>query len=113
MATIKERGGSYRITVSCGYDSGGKQIRKSFTWKPKPNMTKRQIEKEAKRQAVLFEEKCRTGQFLDGNITLSDFSERWFKEYAEKQLRNRTVTRYRELMQRIAPALGHIKLSKL
>lgn len=113
MATIKERGGSYRITVSCGYDSGGKQIRKSFTWKPKPNMTKRQIEKEAKRQAVLFEEKCRTGQFLDGNITLVDFSERWFKEYAEKQLRNRTVTRYRELMQRITPALGHIKLSKL
>ena len=32
--------------VSCGYDMTGRQIRKYMTWKPEPNMTAKQIEKE-------------------------------------------------------------------
>ena len=113
MATIEKRGNSYRITVSCGYDSDRKQIKKRMTWTPKPNMTRRQIEKELDRQAVLFEEKCQTGQFLDGNITLAEFSERWFKDYAEKQLKERTLQGYKGHMPRILKALGHIRLAKL
>ena len=96
MATIRKRGNTYQIRVSCGYDSAG-----------------RQIEKELERQKVLFEEKCRTGQFLDGNITFNEFAERWFHDYAEKQLRVKTVSGYRELMRRITPAIGHIKVCKL
>ena len=38
-------------------------------------------------QKVLFKEKCITGQFLDGNITFNDFAQRWFNDYADKQLR--------------------------
>ena len=113
MATIRKRNDTYQIRVSLGYNSKKRQIEKSTTWKPTPGMTKRQIEKELKRQAVLFEEKCRTGQFLDGSITFSEFADRWFKDYAEKQLKSRTVTRYKELMWRITPAIGHIKLSRL
>lgn len=113
MATIEKRNNSYRITVSCGYNSEGKQIKKRMTWTPKPNMTRRQIEKELDRQAVLFEEKCQTGQFLDGNITLAEFSERWFKDYAEKQLKERTLQSYIGIMPRILKALGHIRLAKL
>lgn len=113
MATVRKRGNTYQIRVSCGYDSGGKQIEKSMTWTPPLNMTKRQIEKELERQMILFEEKCRAGQFLDGNITFSEFAERWFKDYAENQLKSRTVTRYKELMQRIIPAIGHIRLCRL
>ena len=113
MATIRKRGKSYQIRVFDGYDSTGKQNEKSITWTPEPGMTKRQIEKELERQKILFEEKCHTGQFLDGNITLKEFSERWFRDYAEKQLRSRTITRYKELMRRIIPAIGHIKVHKL
>ncbi len=36
MATIKQRGDSYKITVSCGYDLNGKQIRRHLTWTPEP-----------------------------------------------------------------------------
>ena len=36
MATIKQRGNSYKITVSCGYDLNGKQIRRHLTWTPEP-----------------------------------------------------------------------------
>ena len=113
MATIKQRGNSYKITVSCGYDLNGKQIRRHLTWTPEPGMTKRQLQKELDRQAVLFEEKCRNGQVLDGNIKFADFAEKWFADYAEKQLRPTTVARYRLLMPRINAAIGHIRLDKL
>ena len=59
MASIEKRGNSYRIIVSAGLDTTGKQIKRSMTWKPSPGMTERQIEKEVQRQAVLFEERCR------------------------------------------------------
>lgn len=34
MATIQKRGGSYLIRVSCDYDTKGKQVIQSMTWKP-------------------------------------------------------------------------------
>lgn len=113
MATIQKRGNSYKIVVSCGYDLNYKQIRRSMTWTPEPGMTERQIKKELDRQAVLFEERCRTGQVLDGNIKFADFAEKWFTDYAEKQLRPRTVQRYRDMMQRINAAIGHIRVDRL
>ena len=113
MATIKQRGDSYKITVSCGYDLNGKQIRRHLTWTPEPGMTKRQLQKELDRQAVLFEEKCRNGQVLDGNIKFVDFAEKWFADYAEKQLRPTTVAGYRWALKRTLPAIGHIRLDKL
>ena len=113
MATITKRGNSYRITVSCGYDLNGKQLRRTMTWAPPEGMTKRQAEKELDRQAVLFEEKCRTGQVLDGNIKFADFAEKWFKDYAEKQLRPTTLRSYRQIVARINAAIGHIRLDKL
>ncbi len=113
MATITKRNSTYKITVSCGYDINGKQLRKHLTWEPAPGMTERQIEKELERQKVLFEEKCRSGQVLDDSIRFVDFADQWFKDYAEKQLRPKTIARYRSLMPRINAAIGHIKLGKL
>lgn len=82
MATVTRRGKSYSIRVSCGYDMTGRQIINSMTWKPQPDMTDAQAEKEAQRQAVLFEEKCRTGQVLQGNVRFADFAEIWLRDYA-------------------------------
>lgn len=113
MATIRKRNNSYQIRVSCGYNVKGEQITKTTTWKPAPNMTKRQIEKELERQAVLFEEKCRSGVYLDGNIKLSDYVDIWIKDYAEKQLKLRTVAEYKRLTERIKKALGHIRVDKI
>ena len=113
MPTITQRGDTYKITVSCGYDLSGKQIRRHLTWKPEPGMTARQVKKELGRQAVLFEEKCRNGQVLDGNIKFADFAEKWFAEYAEKQLRPRTIGSYREMLPRINAALGHMRMDRL
>jgi len=113
MATIQKRGSSYRITVSSGYDIEGRQIRKSKTWKPAEKMTKRQIEKELQKQAALFERQVETGQFLDGSITLAEFIERWLKDYANKQLKAKSLSGYKDLLPIIIQELGHIKLAKL
>lgn len=113
MPTIQKRGDTYRITVSNGYDAKGKQIRKSMTWDPAPGMTKKQIEKELDRQAVLFEEKVKIGQYMDGNVRFQDFAERWFDDYGKEHLRERTYLRYVELSQRTYSAIGHIRMDKL
>ena len=47
---------SYLIRVSEGYRADGAQIKRSITYTPEKGMTARQAEKEAQRQAILFEE---------------------------------------------------------
>ena len=56
MATITKRGDTYRIRCSLGYDSQGKQVIRSTTWKPTPGMTPKQAEKELNRVYDLFME---------------------------------------------------------
>ena len=62
MATIRKRGNTYQIRVSCGYDVNGDQVIETMTWKPDEGMSKKQIEKELNRQAVMFEEDVMGGQ---------------------------------------------------
>lgn len=113
MATIEKRNGSYRITVSAGYDLQGKQIKKRMTWTPADSMTEKQIEKELKRQAVLFEERCQNGQYIDSSIRFADFAEIWLSDYAEPQLRPSTVAGYKRELKRLNAHIGRIKLNKL
>ena len=112
MANIQKRGNSYRIKVSCGYDTHGKQVIQSMTWKPDEKMTEKQIEKELNRQAVLFEEACMKGNVV-ATIKFEDFARQWFKEYAEIKLKQRTVEGYHQMEKRIYKAIGHIRLDKL
>ena len=62
MATIRKRGNSYQIRVSCRYDTSGNQVVQTVSWKPADGMNKKQIEKELQKQAILFEDKCMKGQ---------------------------------------------------
>lgn len=116
MASIEKRSGdTYRITVSCGYDSFGKKLRKSKTVTLNEGLTERQRDKELNRLAVLFETEVENGTFLDGNkITLKDFIEKWLEDYAEKNLAPATLHVYKmRLEKRVIPALGHLKLAKI
>lgn len=113
MATIQKRGKSYRIRAYAGYDIEGKQIERTTTWSPPDGMTDRQAEKEAMRQAVLFEEKIKNGEACNGRIRFADFAEQWLAAYARPQLRLRTVARYEELLVRINAAIGHLPLEKI
>ena len=113
MATIRKRkSGSYEIKVSCGYDIHGKQHNQYKLWTPAPGMTKRQIEKEVQRQAVLFEEECKRGQITSA-VKFETFANQWFEEYAKVNLRPTSYTRMEQLTKRVYPALGHKRLDKI
>lgn len=112
MANITKRGKTYSIRVSCGYDSKGKQVIQSMTWKPEPNMTARQIEKELNRQAVMFEEACNRG-YQSKAVKFEVFAEEWFESYAKPNLRNTTYERMLQLRGRAYAAIGHLRMDKI
>lgn len=96
-----------------GYDQTGRQIERAMTWKIPAGMSEKKAEREARHQAELFEEKVRTGQSAEQKIKFADFCDLWMKDYAETQLRPKTVKRYLDLLERIKPALGSIYLDRL
>jgi integrase len=114
MAAIEKRGeSSYRLTVSCGYDKNGKKLRKYKTIDLSNISVKKQVA-EAQRQFILFQEKIKTGMFVNSDkITINEFIEKWFTDYANVNLQPKTLLEYKNLLNRIIPTLGHIKLIQL
>ena len=55
MASVRKRGSSYQIRVSCGLRVDGSQVIQTRTWKPDPNLTERQVEKELAKQIMLLQ----------------------------------------------------------
>jgi len=108
----KDGTATYLIRVSAGYNTEGKQIKKSITYKPSPNMTQRQIEKELEKQAILFEQKIKSGYCVDENIRFADFAENWL-EINKANFAPMTYTRYKNLLIRINQAIGHLKIGKI
>lgn len=113
MAHIEKRGKSYRIRASVGYRVDGSQVQPSMTWTPEPGMTQKQIEKELTRQAVLFDEACKSLSVQSGHIKFSTFVNRYMEEYAATDLRHRTAVGYESLKPRIIDALGYLYLDRI
>lgn len=106
---------SYRIRVSRGYDAQGKKLKPyEMTWKPAPNMSEKAAEKEVQRQALLFEEQCKTGLSGDATkITLAEFIPVYL-EQKKPSLSPSTYAYYeRAIESKILPALGHHKLKDI
>ena len=112
MATIRKRGDSYQIRVSCGYDMNNKQVIRTKTWKPKDGMTAKQIEKELNRQAVMFEEACMNG-LITTSVKFSEFVTQWKEEYAIHHFKRSTMDAMTKALKRIDTELGHMRLDKI
>lgn len=118
MAKIKKRTKadgtcSYYISVSNGYDREGRQMMVNRTFTPPPGLTGKKLEKELQRQADRFEKEVHSGVALDASMKLDELLDRWFKEYAEKKLKPKTVYDYRRLAVRISAGLGHLKVCQI
>lgn len=115
MASIKERNGSYQITVSCGRDIYGKKLIETTTFTPDPTLTPKKRQKAVEEFAREFETQIKNGISMDGRkITLKEFTDRWLEEYAAQKLQPGTVEKYKaELEDKVLPVLGHLKLSEL
>ena len=112
MANIRKRGNSYQIRVGVGYKPDGTQISRSMTWSPAPGMSERQIEKELNRQAVIFEEECRS-RSAGGMVKFEIFAEEWFSEYAKSNLRNTTFNFLYHQRLRVYRAIGDTSMEKI
>ena len=109
--TNKKGETSYLIRVFVDQKADGTQKVKSMTWKPPAGMSENQIQKQLARQATLFEESVKTGLVtMDGRTRFEDYAARWMEV---AQLAPTTRARYVDLLKRIIPALGHIKLERL
>ena len=115
MASITKRGNNYRVAVSNGRDRNGKQIIETATFRPDPARTERQNQKALEKFAIEFEEKVKSGKYLDGEkLTFYAFACTWLNEYAEQHLTAATVEAHRILLeQHVFPVIGSIKLAKV
>lgn len=76
-------------------------------------MTARQIEKAVQRAAADFERSIEQGFALDNRQTLADYAEYVLDLKLRTGLRPKTADRYRELLGRINPAIGHLKIADI
>lgn len=84
MPSIRERNGSYQITVSVGRDFEGRQLFERCTFHPTES-TPAKIRKEVEAFAISFEKRAKEGKYLDAEkITYRDFAEIWFKDWHRK-----------------------------
>lgn len=106
---------SYTIRVYHGYDGQGKRLKPyTMTYKPAPNMTAKQIEKELQKISIEFEERCKNG--MTGNadrITLEEYS----KIYLEAKIKTLSPSTFefyeRAIKNKILPALGFHKVNQI
>jgi len=78
MANIRKiegkTGTSYKITVTQGRDSSGKQVRHYMTWTPPQGMSEKRAEREAQKAAVQFENQIEQGFQLDNRQTFEEYA---------------------------------------
>ena len=114
MANIRRIDGktgiSFKITVTQGRDLDGKQLRHYMTWVPEKQMTERQMQKAVEKVAFEFEQAIEQGYQIDKRQTFSEYAEYVISLKERAGVKYRTLERYRELLQRINVAIGHIKL---
>ena len=106
---------SYRIRVSRGYDEKGNRLKPYvMTWVPDKGMSKKQIEKELQRQALLFEQRCNSGeQTVNNTIRLRDFIPQYL-ETVEVRASPTTLHFYKWVIDtHIIPFLGNKKMQDI
>ena len=117
MAHIEKKLGkwglSYRLIVSAGFDCNGKRIFHKKTWKPPPNMTEKQADKAANREAVIFEQSIAQGYSPDNKQTFAEYAEYVLNLKSRAGKKHRTISGYRVLLPRINAAIGHMALQDI
>ena len=72
MASIEKRISksgerTYHITVCAGYGLDGKKVRRRTTYKPDANMSDKQADKAAQKEAFRFEQQLEQGYVMEDN----------------------------------------------
>lgn len=109
MASITYRNnGNSALISTCYTDIYRKTHRKSTTVRKEPGMTDKQFRKMVEQKATILEMQKST--CYTDKITLSDFIDKWFSEYADEQLEETSEEWYRTMSERVKTSIGHTKL---
>ncbi len=103
---------SYSIRVYRGRDpKTGKQLTPyACTWKVPEGWGEKRARKEAEKQAILFERRCRQGGMADGRQTFEEYAEYVLSCKITMGMKHLTEIHYRQSLQRVLPVLGPMKL---
>lgn len=114
MASIKKcetkKGIHYKITVCCGRDIHGKQIRHYMQWTPPPDLTGRALEKELKRVAYEFEKNIDFGYSVDDRRTFAEYAAYCLELRKQRGDKPQTIARVKRQTDRINEYIGHIRI---
>ena len=104
----------YKIKVSCGYNSDGKQITRTKTYKPDSKMTAKQIEKEVNKQAVLFEQEIANDNTALRTAKFEEIAKQWLNHIERAgDVKISSIQTYKGAQERTYKAIGHIQIGKL
>lgn len=114
MASITQRGKSYLIRVSDGFDLEGNRKSFAMTWTPEPKMTSRQIEKELARVAIEFEDSVKRGKIIrDAKMRFADWCPIYLQNVSGR-LAPSTYQSYEKVIENyLNPAFGAMKLKDI
>ena len=103
----------YKIRVSCGYDYKGRQKTKTMTFKPQ-STSKKKIEKEVTKAAVLFEEKWNSNEMVRRSVKFAEIADEYLQYETDKgKLKTGSLEVYKGLRDRTYPYLGHLYIDKI
>lgn len=105
---------SYSIRVFKGRDANGKQLKPhTMTFEIPEKWSEEKAEKEAAKAAILFEKQCKDGIVVDNNQTFEKYAKYVIQLKERSGVKHKTIYTYNILLERIIPAIGHIKLKEL
>lgn len=111
----KDGSWAYRIKVYRGKDPAtGKQLTPyTMTWSAPPTWSEKKADKEAEKQAALFEDKCKNNQVSTARKTFYDYSEYVIQLKESKGVKHNTIRIYNDSRNRVLPYIGHLKMPEI
>ncbi|MBP3339413.1 MAG: site-specific integrase [Lachnospiraceae bacterium] len=111
---IVQRGSSYFFTVYMGYDTNGKQIRKTTTYTPPKGITEKKADKLAKEEYINFKNRCKGLSEFNENMRFSELVEEYLNVYATSRLKPITKYNYeKQIKYHFMDTFGNKKLKEL
>lgn len=105
---------SYSIRVFRGRGLDGRQLKPwTATFDVAPTWSEKTARKKAEAFAATFEKQCKDGLTSDGRRKFAEYCNYVIELKEQRGAKHSTIVRYRELTERIYPAIGHIKLCDL
>jgi len=97
----------WKLCVSLGYDITGKRVRKY-------KKVTAEKKKDAEKLLAEFITECEKYNVTKYESTLfKNFYFIWMRDYAEKRLRKKTISRYKTLWPRVEKCLGHFEIGNI